>query len=525
MGVGPGYSVSKHVKLVRMLGKGGMGSVWVADHLALKTQVAVKFMSERLASDPTMRARFEREATSAAQIGSPHIVNVQDHGITSDGIPYIVMELLEGEDLSDRIKREGPLHLDDVAKIISQTCKALGKAHRRGIVHRDIKPSNLFLLESEGDIFVKVLDFGIATPGSGETSEVTSTGVIVGTVVYASPEQLMNAKRVDFRADLWSLGVVAYRAMTGKFPFPDGDGIGALVMAQHNERFTPPSKLVSTIPPGVDAWFARVFKLAPGDRFESAREMANALYEALGPSESPSLGQPASQASPSSRHVGREASTEGTAERDDVTRQDFAPKERDTSTSTSSYRAWDDEDDESGAAAKAPARPAKAPSPTSTANETSTLGAASAMTYVGENTSSTNAKGGSGGRKVLVAAAVLMGLAGAGVGVFLFSKRPVHTNAPSPSVAEPSTVPEAPAEVPAAASAEVPAVPPADPPAPSAVEPVSSGAEPLPSASAVAAPDPTPSATNAPAPDISPKPPPRQTGTSPNQPREKDYGF
>ncbi|NUQ79363.1 MAG: protein kinase, partial [Polyangiaceae bacterium] len=280
MGLGPGYLISKHVQLVRMLGRGGMGSVWIADHLALKTQVAVKFMSSALATDPNMLTRFEREATSAAQIKSPHVVHILDHGVTGDAMPYIVMELLEGEDLSTRLKRTGPLPPEDVATIVLQICKALGKAHKLGIVHRDIKPSNIFLLDTDGDIFVKVLDFGIAKPGGKETSDVTSTGAIVGTVVYMSPEQLLNAKHVDYRADLWSVAVVAYRALTGHLPFSDEDGIGSLCLAFEQGSFVPPSELNPQISPAIDAWFKRAFKRDPNARFPSAKEMVSELFTA-----------------------------------------------------------------------------------------------------------------------------------------------------------------------------------------------------------------------------------------------------
>src|SRR5262245_40600415 len=143
MGLEPGYLVSQHVKLVRMLKRGGMGSVWIAEHLALKTQVAVKFMSVGIADDPAMVTRFIPEATYAAQIKSRHVVYVHDHGMTPEGDPFIVMELLEGEDLASRMKRLGPLPLEEVATVLLQTCRVLGKAHQIGIIHRDIKPSNI----------------------------------------------------------------------------------------------------------------------------------------------------------------------------------------------------------------------------------------------------------------------------------------------------------------------------------------------------------------------------------------------
>ncbi len=473
MGVGPGYAISKHVKLVRLLSRGGMGSVWIADHLALKTRVAVKFMSDMFSDDAGMLTRFQREATSAAQIGSPHIVSIHDHGIAADGTPYMVMELLEGEDVSARIKRAGPLPLEHVAKIVSQTCKALGKAHRLGIVHRDIKPNNIFLVDAEGDIFVKVLDFGIAKPGGGESSEVTSTGAIVGTVIYASPEQLVNAKSVDFRADLWSLGVVAYRAMTGKLPFSDANGIGALALAQANEQFVPPSKMVNDIPLEVDEWCKRAFKYDPAARFESAREMADAFYTACGRTSSPSLirTSPTTKAAPL-----HDADTETVVER---------------SSSTSSSSTKD----------VAPSEVTKNP-----------FGAASAMTVAGESTTNTSLAT-RRWRRIVVVAAVITSLLSAGALTFVLLKRVSHPIATETSNAI------------------------AAPPAPSTMDiqvvPVSSRVEvtsppSAPSASASSATVPSASASTAAAPSASatdPKARTKQGGSSRNPLPEKDYGF
>jgi serine/threonine protein kinase len=284
----PGYFVSKHVRLLRELKRGGMGSVWIADHLALQTQVAVKFMAAMIADDAAAIARFAREATSAAQIKSPHVVQVHDYGVTPDGTPFMVMELLHGEDLSTRLKREGALPFEAVAQIVLQVCRVLGKAHPLGIVHRDIKPSNLFLIDADGEVFVKVLDFGVAKMGDdGGGDELTTTGVMVGTLVYMSPEQLLSAKTVDHRADLWSLAVAAYQAMTGELPFKREDGLGALCRAVEQGSFAPPSARVADLPPAVDAWFERAFAPRVEARFGSAKEMFDALHRAMGRSSVP----------------------------------------------------------------------------------------------------------------------------------------------------------------------------------------------------------------------------------------------
>ncbi|WP_437684833.1 protein kinase domain-containing protein [Sorangium sp. So ce176] len=279
----PGQHVTSTLRLARQLGKGAMGSVWVADHLSLGTQVAVKFMSPVYAEQSGFVERFRREAMAAAQIKSPHVAQVFDHGVTHDGAPYIVMELLEGEDLKSRIQRLGALPPVEVTTIVSQTAKALGRAHQLGIVHRDVKPDNIFLLDVEGELFVKVVDFGVAKRVQGAPQGelgVTSTGHVLGTPLYMSPEQLLSAKHVDFRADLWGLAVVVYHALTGQVPFT-GETLGALSVVLHTGIFTPPSALRPELSPAIDAWMKRALALDPAARFGSARQMAEALEHAV----------------------------------------------------------------------------------------------------------------------------------------------------------------------------------------------------------------------------------------------------
>ncbi len=257
-----------------------MGSVWVADHLALKTEVVVKFMSKELAQSPDAVARFAREAAAASQVKSPHVVQTFDHGVTSDGVPYIVMELLEGTDLAQHLEKRGKLLPAEVTAIYTQVAKALGKAHAVGIVHRDLKPDNLFLCASEGDeLFVKVLDFGIAK-GDARLGSGTTTGQVIGTPYYMSPEQIVGSRTIDLRADIWSLGVVVYELVTGKRPF-DGESIGALTLAIHGP-LPPPSSVDPSLPPGLDAWFARSCAVSPADRFATVKDASRALAEAVG---------------------------------------------------------------------------------------------------------------------------------------------------------------------------------------------------------------------------------------------------
>jgi serine/threonine-protein kinase len=294
MALGPGTLVGNNVRLVRVLGQGGMGSIWVADHLTLHTQVAVKFMSTEIAKNAEAATRFTREASAAAQIKSPHVVQTFDHGLTEEGIPFIVMELLEGEDLAHRIQRKGKLPPVEVALILGQVAKALYRAHSLGIVHRDIKPENIFLTDVDGDLLVKVLDFGIAKRAQDAAFSMTSTGAMVGTPYYMSPEQVMSAKSVDLRSDLWSLAVVAYHAVTGKVPF-DAETVGALCVAINAAEFDLPTTAVAGLPPSMDAWFRRALARDPAKRFQTAKDFGRTLEQAaagIQPNDQPGLNEP-----------------------------------------------------------------------------------------------------------------------------------------------------------------------------------------------------------------------------------------
>jgi serine/threonine-protein kinase len=272
----PGLEVTKSVRLLEPLGKGGMGAVWLAEHLALKTKVVVKFMSPELAASEAAVARFGREAAAAAQVKSPHVVQMLDHGVTDDNIPFIVMEHLEGHDLSTQLAKHGPLPPEEVAVIVTQVAKALGKAHSAGILHRDIKPENIFLTEIEGERFVKLLDFGIAKSTENQLDSETKTGQVVGTPFYMSPEQITGVKNLDAGADLWSLGVVAFEAVTGQRPFR-GETIGGLAVAIVSGATPVPSQVWPGLPPAFDEWFARACSRDVTKRFQTAREMADAL--------------------------------------------------------------------------------------------------------------------------------------------------------------------------------------------------------------------------------------------------------
>ncbi|MFT3768098.1 MAG: serine/threonine-protein kinase [Minicystis sp.] len=275
----PGQAVTPTIRLVRPLDKGSMGSVWVADHAGLNIQVAVKFMSPEMVDKPNLVARFAREAHAAAQIRSVHVVQILDHGLTLDGTPYIAMELLEGEPLQRRLKREGTITPALTASIVTQTCKALAKAHALGIVHRDIKPANIFLLDTDDEVSTKLLDFGVAKQEGGDFA-VTRTNEKVGTPFYMCPEQLISAKHVDYRADIWSIGVVAYHCMIGHVPFR-ASSFGDLCLAVARGVFPLPSQQNPPLPVQLDAWFQRTLVRDPAKRFESAKQAAEELERAV----------------------------------------------------------------------------------------------------------------------------------------------------------------------------------------------------------------------------------------------------
>ncbi len=259
-----------------------MGSVWLAEHLSLHSRVVVKFIADAYASNAEAKARFSREAAAASQVKSPHVVQTFDHGVSPEGVPYIVMELLEGRSLGDTLADLGQLPPPLVAEIVAQLCRALEKAHAAGIIHRDIKPDNVFLCDAgDGAVFVKLLDFGIAKGAAvSNIGKETKTGSVMGSPLYMSPEQLIGAKNIDHRADLWAVGVVTYEALVGVRPF-DAETVGALTMKIHNDPLPLPSTKRSELSPAVDAWFERACALSPEARFASAKELADALAVAL----------------------------------------------------------------------------------------------------------------------------------------------------------------------------------------------------------------------------------------------------
>ncbi|XYI03725.1 serine/threonine-protein kinase [Sorangium sp. So ce1128] len=275
-----GSVIAGRYRLERVLARGGMGAIWVARHLQLDVGVAVKLMAPEYAASTTARARFEREARAAAQLKIPNVVHVHDYGIEED-TPFLVMELLEGEDLETRLAREGRLTGAATLTIVTQVCKALRRAHEMGVIHRDLKPANLFLSRQDEDELVKVLDFGIAkAEGMLLAGKETKTGTLVGSPYYMSPEQVRRSKSLDRRSDLWSVGVIIYRCLTGRLPFP-GEEIGEVFVAICTEDAPLASSLAPELGPDVDRFFARALMRDPEHRFQSASELAEAFHAAV----------------------------------------------------------------------------------------------------------------------------------------------------------------------------------------------------------------------------------------------------
>ncbi len=288
-----GQVIAGRFRLVSQIGRGGMGSVWLARHLTLNVDVAVKFMDAAFqAGDETMLKRFQKEAEAAASIQSPNVVKILDFGKDQTGRPYLAMELLKGEELEQRLEREGPLPIELMKRIIVETCKGLAAAHAAGVIHRDLKPENVFLatdpharVDESGahrDIAVKLLDFGIARADRELSKEgnLTITGQLLGTPMFMSPEQALGRKDIDGRSDLYSLGVVAYKCLTGQPPYEESDTVGEILVSITTKEPRDPTQLRKDLSPAVVAWLKKALAKDREDRYQTAKEMAEAFVEA-----------------------------------------------------------------------------------------------------------------------------------------------------------------------------------------------------------------------------------------------------
>jgi len=276
-----GAVVAGKYRIERKLGEGGMGLVVAASHLSLGGQVALKFLSTGDELRPEAVTRFTREAQSVTRIKSEHIARVLDMGTVESGAPFIVMELLEGQDLHKFVRRKGPLPIAEAVEFILQAAEGVAEAHAAGIVHRDLKPANLFLsYRPDGSPFVRVLDFGIAKnlqakKEAGDVSLTVGTDVL-GSPNYMAPEQIRNPKDVDPRADIWSLGAILYKLLTGRTAF-EADNPSATLAMIVMEEAEPVRMLRPDVPPQLEAIVQRCLEKKIDRRFQSVDELACAL--------------------------------------------------------------------------------------------------------------------------------------------------------------------------------------------------------------------------------------------------------
>ena len=276
-----GSTVAGRYRIVRRIGEGGMGVVYEAEDDRDGRRVALKCVHAHLASQREVLARFEREAKAATAAGNEHIVEVLDTGRIDDGSAFMVLEYLSGTDLASEIASGGPLSIGRMAHVATQICDALYVAHGMGVIHRDLKPENVFLVDPGGRDFVKVLDFGISKIREAEGGQVTAltrTGTTVGTPYYMAPEQAQGHKDVDHRVDVYALGVILFRALTGQHPFDD-ESYPMLVLKICTEAPPPVQRYRPDVPDALAAVIAKMLAKDPAERFRSMRDVG----EALGP--------------------------------------------------------------------------------------------------------------------------------------------------------------------------------------------------------------------------------------------------
>lgn len=283
-----GDQITPDLKLIRPLGRMGSSHVWQAHDAKLGQDVAIKILAKPLPRHSPQLHRFQREAEVAGHIKSAHVAHVVGHGTTTAGLPYLAMELLEGEDLGRRLARESILPLPEVARLVSQLARGLGKAHMLGLVHRNLKPSNVFLAantdgSADASLDAKVLDIGLSSHVDLAAGGRIPTGQPsdMSPPEFASPEQVFGVKDVDFRADLWATAVIAYLALTGKTPFR-GANAHEFSKALESAIFEPASTIVPSLPPAIDAFFAKALQRDPAARFGGAKEFADEFVRAAG---------------------------------------------------------------------------------------------------------------------------------------------------------------------------------------------------------------------------------------------------
>ena len=276
--VAAGQLLAGKYRVDRVLGEGGMGLLVAATDLSRQERVALKLIRPEALRVPELVERFRREAATASRLTSAHVVRVRDVGAFEGGAPYLVMELLDGEDLAAILLRCGRLSVGHAVDVVLQACHALAEAHALGIVHRDVSPANLFVARTPAGPVVKVLDFGVATAGPLDkpVSPMTRTGTVLGCPLYASPEQLQSSKHVDARSDIWSLGAVLYELLAGRPPYV-ADSLGGLLGQMLLTEPEPVRASRHDVPEAVDAAILRCLTRDRNARFASVQELASVL--------------------------------------------------------------------------------------------------------------------------------------------------------------------------------------------------------------------------------------------------------
>jgi serine/threonine-protein kinase len=285
-GVHEGDVLAGKYRVDRVIGTGGMGVVVAAHHLLLDEKVAIKLLLPEALAAPEAVARFDREARAAVKIKSEHVARIIDVGKLDDGAPYMVMEYLEGSDLSAWLTRHGRLPIDQAVDFVLQACEAIAEAHAMGMVHRDLKPANLYCIRRpDGALSIKVLDFGISKltgPVIAKGMSMTRTQTVLGSPFYMSPEQLESSKGVDARADIWALGIILYELLTGSVPF-SSDVFTELVIRIVNSPAPPARAMRHETPPALEGIILRCLEKDRDRRFANVAELARALVEFASP--------------------------------------------------------------------------------------------------------------------------------------------------------------------------------------------------------------------------------------------------
>ncbi len=276
-----GSILAERYHVLKLLGEGGMGQVYLAEHVKMGRRSAVKVMHPSMVQNADAIGRFNREAANASRINHPNVAGIYDFGETSDGLVYLAMEFIEGQTLTDLLKEEGALPPVRAAEITRQTAEALNVAHDMGIVHRDLKPDNIMITKDhDGEDRVKVVDFGIAKAIDSEGQNMTRTGMVVGTPEYMSPEQL-SGDTIDGRSDIYSLGLVAFNMLTGKLPFPSDTAQSAMIM-RLTERPRPLAEMKADVRwrEEMQVVMDKVLERDTTKRYQKAREFGRALVDA-----------------------------------------------------------------------------------------------------------------------------------------------------------------------------------------------------------------------------------------------------